>query len=213
MNSNRMVVFDLDGTLVDSRAALLAAHDFAWSSHNLPRPADSEILTLVGLSLRETMLRLAPDQDPDPLAEAYSIAYKAAAAEKETLFEGVHSLLSGSYRAAVATGKSQYGADRTVARHDLTERFEVVLGANSVPRPKPFPDMLHEIKVRTGCENLLMVGDTRYDLEMARQANVDAIGVSWGHHSIEVLSEWAPVAHSMQELNAAIRHWYETAEG
>ena len=87
-------------------------------------------IDLVGLPLRETMLRLAPDQDPDPLAETYSIAYKAAAAEKETLFEGVHSLLSGSYRAAVATGKSQYGADRTVARHDLTERFEVVLGAN-----------------------------------------------------------------------------------
>ena len=106
MNSKRMVVFDLDGTLVDSRAALLAAHDAAWASHNLPRPSDSDILTLVGLSLRETMLRLAPDQDPDPLAEAYSIAYKAAAVEKETLFEGVHSLLSGSYRAAVATGKA-----------------------------------------------------------------------------------------------------------
>ena len=76
----------------------------------------------------------------------------------------------------------------------------MVLGGDSVPNPKPHPDMLHAIKEATGTKDLVMVGDTTYDLEMAHAAGVKAIGVSWGHHSVERLLKWAPVVHSVEEL-------------
>ncbi len=182
-----LVVFDLDGTVIDSTAALLGSHDVAWSRMGLPRPPDEAILELVGLPLIETMRTLAPDQDPVPLADIYSQAYVELGRERERLFDGVRALLERPFRAAVATGKSQRGADRAVSQHGLAHRFEVVLGGNSVPRPKPHPDMLEAIKDRTGCESLLMIGDTTYDLEMALAAGAEGIGVSWGHHSVERL--------------------------
>ena len=84
----------------------------------------------------------------------------------------------------------------------LTERFEIVLGGDSVPRPKPNPDLLQAIMTATatGNEDLVMIGDTTYDLEMAHAAGVKAIGVSWGHHAVERLREWAPVVDSVEEL-------------
>ena len=196
-----LVVFDLDGTLIDSRAALLASHDVAWRELGLERPSDAAILDLIGLPLRETMQILAPDRDPDPLAAAYSRAYVRFGIETERLFDGCTALLERSFRAAVATGKSQRGADRAVLQHGLADRFEVVLGGNSVPRPKPNPDLLHEIMRRTGTRELLMIGDTTYDLEMARAAGVPAIGVAWGHHTVERLRPLGPVASTVKELD------------
>jgi len=195
-----LVVFDLDGTVVDSTRALLEAHEAAWTSLGLVCPPDEEILELIGLPLVQTMRTLGPDQDPDALAEAYSAAYVKASAQHERLFDGMAELMARPFRAAVATGKSQRGADRAVNQHSLGSRFEIVLGADSVPRPKPNPDLLHAIMTATGTEDLVMVGDTTYDLEMAHAAGVRAIGVSWGHHSVERLREWAPVVDSVDEL-------------
>ncbi len=195
-----VVVFDLDGTLIDSSRALLEAHSVAWSGMGLERPPAEAILELVGLPLIDTMRTLAPKQDPAVLAEAYSKAYVRTSALHETLFAGVADLLARPFRAAVATGKSQRGAERAVEQSGLGERFEIVLGGNSVPRPKPYPDMLDAIKRATGTDDLVMIGDTTYDLEMAHAAGVKAIGVAWGHHSVERLSAWAPVVHSVAEL-------------
>jgi phosphoglycolate phosphatase len=195
-----LVVFDLDGTVVDSTRALLEAHEVAWTSLGLQRPPDETILDLIGLPLVHTMRTLAPNADAEALAEAYSQAYVSTSARHERLFEGMGELLARPFRAAVATGKSQRGADRVVKQHGLGDRFEIVLGGNSVPRPKPHPDLLHAIMTATGTEDLVMVGDTTYDLEMAHAAGVKAIGVSWGHHAVERLREWAPVADSVQEL-------------
>ncbi|MEE2751679.1 MAG: HAD-IA family hydrolase, partial [Myxococcota bacterium] len=179
-----VVVFDWDGTVVDSTRALLEAHEVAWASVGLQRPPDAAILELIGLPLSHTMRTLGPDQDPDALAEVYSRAYVETANRYERLFEGMADLLERPFRAAVATGKSQRGAERSVNRYGLTDRFEIILGSNSVPRPKPNPDLLHAIMKATGTEDLVMVGDTTYDLEMAHAAGVKAIGVSWGHHSV-----------------------------
>ena len=194
-----LVVFDLDGTVIDSTRALLEAHEVAWSSVGAECPPAEAILELIGLPLIETMQRLDPDQDPEVLAEAYSLAY-VKAAHHEKLFDGMAELLAKPFRAAVATGKSQRGADRVVKQFGLEGRFEVVLGGNSVPNPKPNPDLLHAIMKATGTEDLVMIGDTTYDLEMAKAAGVKAIGVSWGHHSVERLRVWAPVVESVEEL-------------
>ncbi|MGB0591122.1 MAG: HAD family hydrolase [Myxococcota bacterium] len=195
-----LVVFDLDGTLVDSTQALLKAHDAAWASVGRARPSDKAILELIGLPLTHIMATLGPEHDPEALSEAYSQAYVAASAEHERLFDGMAELLAKPFRAAVATGKSQRGADRVVRHFGLEDRFEVVLGGNSVPRPKPNPDMLHAIMEKTGTKDLVMIGDTTFDLEMAHAAGVKAIGVSWGHHSVERLSPWAPVVDTVDEL-------------
>lgn len=195
-----LVVFDLDGTVVDSTGALLAAHEAAWASVGQQCPPDEAILELIGLPLVHIMRTLGPEHDPEALAEVYSVAYVQAAAHHERLFDGMAELLARPFRAAVATGKGQRGADRVVKQFGLTDRFEIVLGGNSVPRPKPSPDLLHAIMEATGTRDLVMIGDTTYDLEMARAAGVRAIGVSWGHHSVERLREWAPVVHSVDEL-------------
>lgn len=195
-----LVVFDLDGTVIDSSRALLQAHAVAWAGMGLQCPPDEAILELVGLPLVHTMGTLGPDEDPQALAEAYSRAYVETSARYECLFDGMAELLARPFRAAVATGKSQRGAERAVKQHGLDDRFEVVLGGNSVPRAKPHPDMLQAIMEATGTDDVVMIGDTTYDLEMAHAAGVKAIGVSWGHHAAERLRPWAPVVHSVEEL-------------
>jgi len=199
-----LVVFDLDGTLVDSTRALLEACAAAWENVGLERPPDGAILELVGLPLLQIMDTLAPGQDSEAMAEVYSRAYVKTAARHERLFDGMRALLARPFRAAVAPGKSQRGAERAVNHHGLAERFEIVLGGNSVARPKPHPDMLHAIMAATGTEDLVMIGDTTYDLEMARAAGVKAIGVSWGHHSVERLRPLAPVVDSVEALGGLL---------
>ena len=194
-----LVVFDLDGTLIDSTRALLESHKAAWKSVGLKSPPKEDILSLTGLPLIEIMQKLGPDQDPMALAEVYSQAY-VRASRHECLFEGISDLLARPFRAAVATGKSQRGADRVVRQFGFENRFEVVLGGNSVSKPKPNPDLLFSIMKNPGTENIVMIGDTTYDLEMAHAAGVRGIGVSWGHHPPEILQKWAPVVNSVKEL-------------
>ena len=195
-----LVVFDLDGTLVDSTRTLLESHDAAFASVGLQRPRDEEILELIGLPLVHIMRTLAPDQDPDALAAVYSRAYVKLAPDYEQLFDGMTELLARPFRAAVATGKSQRGAERVINQFGLGDRFELVLGGNSVPRPKPNPDLLYAIMEATGTKELVMIGDTTYDLEMAHAADVKSIGVSWGHYPVEQLRKWGPVVDSVEEL-------------
>ena len=136
-----LVVFDLDGTVVDSTGALLAAHDAAWASLGLPRPPDEDILELTGLPLVQTMRTLAPDQDPDLLTEAFSRAYLKVAARHERLFDGMAELLARPFRAAVATGKSQRGAERVRAdrAEHLTAEPAAALVLERAARPYPSP--------------------------------------------------------------------------
>ena len=95
--------------------------------------------------------------------------------------------------------------DFQVKHFGFEGRFEVILGGNSVPNPKPNPDLLFSIMKSTGTKDLVMVGDTTYDLEMANAAGVRAVGVSWGHHPSELLREWAPVVNSVEELKQHLR--------
>ena len=150
------------------------------------------------------MKTLAPDQDPDALAEAYSKAYVAAATQHERLFDGMTELFFASLsRRSRHRKKSKRCRARPKTVWALRP-IRIILGGNSVPNPKPHPDMLDKIMAATGTQDLVMVGDTTYDLEMAKAAGVKAIGVSWGHHSVERLNEWAPVVHSVDELQRAL---------
>ncbi|MEC7686957.1 MAG: HAD-IA family hydrolase [Candidatus Thermoplasmatota archaeon] len=199
-----LAVFDLDGTIIDSAEAILESHDAAWASVGVERPAKEDILSLTGLPLIEIMQKLGPEHDPVALARVYSETY-VKANRHEKLFEGITDLLARPFRAAVATGKSQRGADRVIKEFGFSGRFEVVLGGNSVSKPKPNPDLLFSIMEKTGTKNIVMIGDTTYDLEMAHAAGVKGIGVSWGHHTSEELRKWAPVVNSVEELRLLLK--------
>ena len=124
-----LVVFDLDGTVVDSTRVLLESHAAAWASVGRPCPPAETILELIGLPLIDTMQKLDPTQDAEHLAEVYSKAY-VEGAHHEKLFDGIAELLAKPFRAAVATGKSQRGAERVVKQFGFDGRFEIVLGGN-----------------------------------------------------------------------------------
>ncbi|MHA6263252.1 HAD-IA family hydrolase [Arenibacterium sp. CAU 1754] len=212
----RLILFDVDGTLVDSQGAIVAAMTDAFGALGLTVPARAAILSIVGLSLDHAMLRLAPDQ-PEPrraqLVQAYKDAYQArrlaeGAAAGSPLFPGALALLEhlngfDDLVMGVATGKSRRGLDALIEGHDLARFFVTRQVADDHPS-KPHPSMILTAMAETGCDasDTAMIGDTTFDMEMARAAGVHGIGVEWGYHSRDAL---APHAHYMTDDFGAIR--------
>jgi phosphoglycolate phosphatase len=198
----RLVIFDVDGTLVDSQADILGAMAAAFALHGLEMPGREAVLSIVGLSLHEGMARLVPDL-PDTLRAAlvadYKHAYMSARVASDTrltspLYPGARAvldLLSAQSHTllGVATGKSQRGLEALIASHGLEGLFVTRQVADHHPS-KPHPSMLLEALRETGVdpEDAVMVGDTSYDMEMARAAGIRGIGVSWGYHGVSALS-------------------------
>ena len=194
-----LVVFDVDGTLVDSQDHICAAMSVAFAAVGLPEPPRARVLSIVGLSLPQAVATLAPDLAPAVQARIVA-AYKASfmpqsGAKPSPLFPGALAALDSlAGRAdvilAVATGKSRRGLDRLIDRHGLTGRFQSRQVADDHPS-KPHPSMLLAALRETGvpADRAVMVGDTTYDIDMARAASVTAIGVSWGYHPPEALTK------------------------
>lgn len=191
----RLVVFDWDGTLMDStgaivRAALAAIEELGW-----PALPPERIRDIIGLGLRESWQRLFPDGPEDgfgDFAACYRRHFFAAEHQTSRLYPGMRGLLGElrdrGHRLAVATGKSRRGLDRDFERTGLGHLFAASCTADEA-RSKPDPEMLLALMRRTGCspERVLMVGDTEYDVVMARRIGVDAVGVGWGAHAAERL--------------------------
>ncbi len=196
--SLRLVVFDFDGTLVDSGELIVAAMRAAFARHGVPCPPAAAVRRVIGPSLGEVVATLAPRDagvEPGVLAESYRQAYgalTAAASVPEALYPGaveaLDTLEAAGYLLGIATGKSRRGLGDALARHGLQGRFVTVQTADGGPG-KPHPDMLFRAidavggLPRTTC----MVGDTVFDVEMARSAGVAAVGVGWGYHEEEEL--------------------------
>jgi phosphoglycolate phosphatase len=190
-----LVIFDVDGTLVDSQAEIMAAMTMAYASEGLPMPPRAAVLSIVGLSLPQAFARLAPDQDSathDRLTAAYKAAYndrrlRMGAAAGGPLFPGaamvLETLRAQGFTLAVATGKSRRGLDAVLAGHGLTGAFTSLQTADDHPS-KPHPSMINACLTATGipARRAVMVGDTTFDMDMARAAGVAGIGVTWGYH-------------------------------
>ena len=199
----RLVIFDVDGTLVDSQGDIFAAMTIAFEQEDLVVPSRSEVLGIVGLSLPEAMARLAPDQDnlgQDRLVEGYKAAYvqmraKTGAAQSSPLYPGARNMLE-KLRAypevllGVATGKSRRGLDKLIEAHALEQFFVTQQVADFHPS-KPHPSMIFQAMNDAGVapDQAVMVGDTSFDMEMARSAGVRGVGVSWGYHPVSALSD------------------------
>jgi phosphoglycolate phosphatase len=189
----RLIVFDCDGTLVDSQAAICRSMDAAFAAAGLAAPDRAAVRRIVGLSLPQALLELAPEVPEEQrrhALEAYKASFRSARSEgtlDQPLYPGVDALLHrlhGAGRAlGVATGMSERGLLACLARHRLRELFATLQTADRHPS-KPHPAMLETALFEAGAApgETVMIGDTVYDVAMARAAGVRAIGVSWGYH-------------------------------
>ena len=200
--SYELLVFDWDGTLMDSIASIVECTRATLGDLGLPSLPDETIRGTIGLGLRETMEILCPgggDEMFSRVLECYRKHWLATWRDRPVLFEGVRELLEAlaadGYLLAVATGKSRRGLDHVLAETGLAEVFHAtrtVDEAFSKPHPKMLLDILDELGVQP--RSAVMIGDTTYDLEMARSAGTASIGVCTGSHGREELQRLGPLA-------------------
>ena len=196
---NRLALFDCDGTLVDSQHNICAAMDACFAAAGLPPPPRERTRSVVGLSLVEAMRAMVPDAEPDfhsALAEQYKRAFQAMRASglaEEPLFDGIADLLdrleAEGWLLGIATGKSDRGVALCLAHHGLSGRFVTVQTADRHPS-KPHPSMAEQAMAEAGAapRSTIVIGDTSYDMAMARAAGAHALGAGWGYHSPEELT-------------------------
>lgn len=189
-----LIVFDWDGTLMDSAAAIVNAIVAASRDLNLPEPSEACARHVIGLGLADALRHAVPDlpeADYPRMVERYRYHYLARDHEL-SLFPGAYEMieeLSAAGRMlAVATGKSRLGLNRALELSGLGPFFHATRCADEC-FSKPHPAMLEEIMDELGVtrERTLMVGDTTHDLQMARNAGVAGLGVAFGAHPREVL--------------------------
>jgi len=190
----KLAVFDCDGTLVDGQADVCWAMERAFARAGLAAPDPRAVRRLVGLSLPVAIRQLAPglgEEQRRAVSEYYKASYRARRAQgliQEPLYEGIAELLAGlraaGWSLAVATGKSDRGLAACLARHGIADLFVSLQTADRHPS-KPHPAMLEAALAEAGAapHQAVMIGDTSFDMAMARNAGVRALGVAWGYHS------------------------------
>lgn len=216
-----LAVFDCDGTLVDSQHAINSCMTDAFIHVGLQPPPISSVRRVVGLPLAQAIEILADDDvAPVPaMVEAYSASWqrmRTGGKLDEPLFDGTFELLSGLHASAwtlgVATGKSMRGLEATLAHHGLNGLFSTLQTADRA-RGKPHPEMLELAMAETAAEpaETVMIGDTTYDMEMAVNAGVRALGVAWGYHAPEDLKAAGAlmVAENVADLNRYLKNLEE----
>jgi phosphoglycolate phosphatase len=191
----KLILFDVDGTLIDSQRMICAAIRLAYEHHGLPCPPDPEVLSIVGLSLEHAFRRLAGDADHpiESLSERYKEAFftlRAGGAAPSPLYPGAREALDALKRRddvilGLATGKSRRGVAAMFDQHALHGFFATVQTADTAPS-KPDPGMVLQAMQETGigADHTVVIGDTAFDMAMARAAGASAIGVSWGYHPV-----------------------------
>lgn len=213
----RLVLFDCDGTLVDSAAIIATAMRGAFVSEGLPPPPVEEVKAIIGLSLPRAVAVLAarhPEAPVELLVDSYKAAYRDQAlttTHQELTFPGTHEALERLSRPdtllGVVTGKSRRGLDRILKEHGITDRFVTTVTADEAAS-KPAPDMVLKAMGETGADaaGTIVVGDTVFDVEMAVSAGAQAIGVAWGYHATADLTRAGAtaIAETMDELPALI---------
>lgn len=195
----KLAIFDCDGTIVDSQNGIYAAMLHAYGAVGLEPPKRCDTVSIIGLSLPEAFEVLAPDAGPtvrDDLARHYKQAFmeiRSDPAHTEPLFPRAGEVIAAlaarpDLRLGIATGKSTRGVRRLFDRERWHEHFDTVQTADDHPS-KPHPSMIRTAMAEVGATapRTVMIGDTTYDIEMARAAGVGAIGVTWGYHAADDL--------------------------
>jgi phosphoglycolate phosphatase len=212
MSAYELVVFDWDGTLMDSTRLIASCLQNACRDVGAPVPSEAEALFVIGLNMADTFRRVVPQLDAEGqhlLAERYRHHFLAREHEAP-LYEGVRDMLSDLHgrgrRLAVATGKARRGLERALDATGLRDWFEATRCADE-GFAKPHPDMLLMLLEITGVEprRALMVGDTTHDLELAANAGIEAVAVSYGAHPEDLLATRPALARCASV--AELRRW------
>jgi phosphoglycolate phosphatase len=189
----KLIMFDCDGTLVDSQHTIVAAMASAWRSLELREPEPAAVRRVVGLTLETAIAALQPDADEQMLAKlAAAFRREAVAARQrdsfhEPLFPGILEAIDAidgpDVVFGIATGKNLRGLRHTLEAHGLMERFVTLQTADRAPS-KPHPAMLHQAMAEIGVDraSTVLIGDTSFDMEMAYNAGTAGIGAGWGYH-------------------------------
>jgi phosphoglycolate phosphatase len=211
----RLFIFDCDGTLADSQHLIAESMRRAFMDEGVIPPSRTDILRTVGLSIPQAVTSLV--QDPcDETVTAISDGYRkwctvlrGQPGMQEPMFKGAAPFLAALAKEegvclGIATGKSRRGLNRFVEANGLASMFATLQSADDAPS-KPHPAMIEQAMADTGAEpeNTVMIGDTTFDIIMARRAGVRGIGVSWGHHRMDELKAAGAdaVAVSFGDLN------------
>jgi phosphoglycolate phosphatase len=218
----RLIIFDCDGTLVDSQNMICAAMEGAYAAHKLALPKRERLLSIVGLSLVEAFIDLSEGDPRFPVAgmvESYKAAFfelRQAGISMEPLYPGAQNCIETlaadpNTLLGIATGKSQRGVRRVMEHHGLLHHFSTIQTADDAPS-KPHPAMIEQAMAEAGVkpQNTVVVGDTRYDIAMARAAGARAVGVSWGYHAAGTLREAGAeaVIDDFRELLPLLKQWH-----
>ena len=197
--SYRLLVFDWDGTIIDSASAIVECIREAARDSGIEIPSRERAAHTIGLGLHDALRFAVPDLPAERYPEFVANYRKHFLERKDAmqLFEGMRELLGGlakKHLLAIATGKSRRGLDRDLDFHHLKPLFAASRCADET-HPKPDPAMLHELmaELDVAADNALMIGDTSHDLEMARAAGVDAIAVTYGAHPEAGLRACSPL--------------------
>lgn len=214
MTQPRLILFDCDGTLVDTAATIVESFTQGFLDAGVAAPPPEEILSIVGLSLPIATATLCAPRDIDThvVLESYRKAYATIATGRiDPLFPGTLDALDAIETPAtlmgIVTGKSRRGLVRILSQHSLSDRFITTQTADDAAS-KPAPDMVHHALSATGADasRTVVIGDTSFDIEMALAAGAHAIAVTWGNHPEERLMDAGAhaLAHTMDELPALI---------
>lgn len=207
----KAVVFDLDGTLIDSTDAIVASFVHSFEHVGDPVPSRDEILKYISIPLEKHFAELT-ERDPIEMSAIYREHYFATCTEGTNLLPGARTTLgklqTADLRLAVATSKSCRGSEIILEDLGVDHFFEFVVGADSVTHHKPHPEalLMSLEKLRLGPDEMVYVGDTKYDTEAAKSAGVRCVAVATGYAPREELEALAPeyVADTMEEAGRYI---------
>ncbi|MDG1858480.1 MAG: HAD-IA family hydrolase [Emcibacteraceae bacterium] len=192
-NPMKLAIFDCDGTLVDGQHMIIAAMKYASDQCRIPYPGDEPVRRIVGLSLLEAISKVYPslNNNDHQLIRTEFIEHfqylRALEDHNEPLYEGIKEVIGElsdmGVLLGVATGKSTRGLKNTLLNHGLTDHFVTLNTADDGPG-KPHPSMINVAlsEAEVDKENAFMIGDTTYDMVMAKNAGVTSVGVTWGYH-------------------------------
>ena len=217
MTGPRLIMFDMDGTLIDSGAIILEHMEATFRDHGLPEPSREMSHSVIGLSLELAMENLAAcdAETAMVMAGTYRKHYRAmleTGERHDPLYEGALGALDRlrGHEASIlgiATGKGLHGVNRILALHGLTDRFATLQTPDHNPS-KPHPGMLLRACAETGIdpEATVMIGDTTFDMELGRSAGARTIGVTWGYHPRLALGDAGAdiIIDDYSELDGAI---------
>jgi phosphoglycolate phosphatase len=218
MKPYELIIFDWDGTLMDSENKIVRCFEKAVADVGIEYPGDDAVRNIIGLGLKESLDVLMPDEDVSvrhQVVERYRVHFLDQDDTKMPLFEGVEQgldvLRENGYRLAIATGKARRGLARVLDETGLDDRFETTRCSDEAIS-KPHPRMVHDILAETGVTpgKCIVVGDTVYDIQMARNADTDALAVCYGVHTRERLLAEHPL-DCVADF-AAVVAWFEEAK-